>query len=135
MLRWRENPFDTPFGHRIETTLLALCTLMTSVDGTTIGIKASNSLPWRQWRKNSHFNAFWGRNYVIVIFFTHYLWETMKWNQSFNLIKIYIYWRILSDQLVILISSRGRTTRFQIKCIARPGSTIYTDILSLSLLS
>ena len=39
--------------------------------------------------------------------------------------KIYIYWRILSDQLVILISSRGRTTRFQIKCIARPGSTIY----------
>ena len=25
------NPFDTPFGHRIETTLLALCSLMTSV--------------------------------------------------------------------------------------------------------
>ena len=54
---------------------------------TTSGVKAPNSLPWRQWRKNSHFNAFWGRNYVIVIFFTHYLWETMKWNQSFNLIK------------------------------------------------
>ena len=86
---------------------------------TTSGVKAPNSFPWR------HFNAIWGRNYVIVIFFTHYLWETMKWNQSFNLIKIYIYWRILSDQLVILISSRGRTTRFQIKCIARPGSTIY----------
>ena len=55
---------------------------------TTIGIKDPNSLPWRQWRKNSHFNAFC--YYIIAIFFTHYLWETMKWNQSFNLIKIYI---------------------------------------------
>lgn len=76
---------------------------------------------------------------MVTCYFHHALLTCTVGNNEMETVvqfnKIYIYWRILSDQLVILISSRGRTTRFQIKCIARPGSTIYTDILFLSLLS
>ena len=122
------NPFETPFGHRIETTLLALCTLMTSVvpllEASKLLIRCHGDSG-----EKTHILYVLGAQ-LCYCYFLHVLRvgnNEMEPVVQFN--KIYIYWRILSDQLVILICSRGRTTRFQIKCIARPGSTIYTDIL------